>query len=322
MDKLSVTLLIPCYNEADNIDIFFQECRPFVKSLDIKLRFLFVDDGSRDQTCSIIQNYIESDVDVSLIKLTRNFGKEAAMMAGLRFDYEYLKSDAIIPIDCDLQDPVALIETFIFHWQQGHEMVVGQRLKRVFDSPIQRILAKLFYRIHRLISRISIPENVGDVRLISRKVVAELVKLNENQLFMKGLFAWTGYPYHTVTYTRPKRKAGYSKFNIWKLWNFALDGICSFSSLPLRFWLYIGSFISFFSFLYGSFIIIKTVILGIDVPGYASLFSALCFFGGLQLLSIGILGEYVGRIYLESKRRPAYVIESIIQTKVKPKIKL
>ena len=242
---------------------------------------------------------------MKILNFSRNFGKEAALTAGL----DYAKGEMIIPIDADLQDPPELIKDFISYREKGYDVVVAKRVDRSTDSIAKKITAQLFYKFHNKIAQTKIPDNVGDYRLITKKVLNAMQELRENQRFMKGIFAWVGFKTATVEYKRANRKAGKTSFNGWKLWNFALDGITSFSNIPLRIWLYIGTFISFLTFLYGSFIIVRTLIWGIDVPGYASLLTVILFLGGIQLIGIGALGEYIGRIYMESKSRPLYIVE-------------
>lgn len=243
---------------------------------------------------------------MKIINLSRNFGKEAALTAGL----DYAKGDAIIPIDVDLQDPPELIKTMVSKWEEGFDVVLAKRIDRSSDTFIKKITANSFYKINNKISNINIPENVGDYRLFSKKVLKAIQALPENQRFMKGIFAWVGFNTTVVEYKREKRVAGNSSFNGWSLWNFALNGITSFSTVPIRIWLYIGSIISALSFLYGIWIIIKTVLLGVDVPGYSSMMTVVLFLGGIQLMGIGILGEYIGRIYNESKKRPIYIVDN------------
>jgi len=215
----------------------------------------------------------------------------------------------VVPIDVDLQDPPELILDFVREYEAGYDVVVGKREDRTSDTAAKRISADFFYKMHNKISDIQIPQNVGDYRLMSRRVVEALKQLPETQRFMKGIFAWLGFKTAIVTYKREERVAGESSFNGWKLWNFALDGITSFSTAPLRVWLYVGSVLSMIAFVYGSWIILKTLMFGVDSPGYASIITIVLFLGGIQLMGIGILGEYIGRIYLESKRRPVYIVE-------------
>ena len=243
--------------------------------------------------------------NIKIIELSRNFGKEAALTAGL----EHAMGEVVIPIDADLQHPPEIIIEFIKKWEEGFDVVVGKRTVRTGEGVIKKLTAKYFYKFHNQISDVEIPYNVGDFRLMSRKVIEALKKLPENQRFMKGLFAWVGFNTAVVEYEQAPRAAGKTSYNGWKLWDFALDGITSFSTLPLRIWMYIGFLISFLSFLYGSAIVINTLILGVDTPGYASMITVILFLGGIQLIGIGILGEYIGRIYKETKKRPLYIIE-------------
>ena len=248
----------------------------------------------------------ENDHNIKIIELSRNFGKEAALTAGL----DISSGDAIIPIDADLQDPVELILDMISVWNSGAEIVLAKRINRSEDSWLKRVTASFFYKIHNSISDIKIPNNVGDFRLMDRSVVNAIKSLPEQQRFMKGLFSWVGFKTASIEYSRLARNAGSTKFSGWKLWNFAIEGITSFSSLPLRIWTYIGFLGAISSFLYAFIIIFKTIIFGIDVPGYASLIVLLLFFGSLQLIGIGVLGEYISRIYMESKKRPIYIIRN------------
>ncbi len=300
-----ISIVCPCFNEEAVIDIFLKEISPILKELSHAYEIIFVNDGSTDNTLNTLISAKEKFEDIRIINLSRNFGKEAALTAGLN----KALGEVIIPIDVDLQDPPELIKDFIFHWKEGNDVVLAKRVDRTTDSFTKRVFATLFYKFHNKITDTSLPENVGDYRLITRKVLTALQQLPENQRFMKGIFAWVGFKTATVEYKRAKREAGESSFNGWKLWNLALEGITSFSTFPLKIWFYLGLIISFISFLYGSIIIIKTIIFGIDMPGYASIMTTILFLGGIQLIGIGVLGEYIGRIYMESKRRPTYIIE-------------
>jgi glycosyltransferase involved in cell wall biosynthesis len=244
------------------------------------------------------------DPHFRVVELSRNFGKEAALTAGI----DAARGDAVIPIDADLQDPPELIPTLIGEWQQGVEVVLARRTDRSADSFLKRQTAEMFYRIHNLLSPIKIPDNVGDFRLMNRASVEALKQLPERQRFMKGLFAWVGFKTAIVDYTRNPRVAGSTKFSGWKLWNFALEGVTSFSAAPLKVWSYVGGVGALLTFFYAAFIIVRTLIYGVDIPGYASLLVAILFFGSLQLISVGMLGEYLGRIYMETKQRPLYLI--------------
>ncbi|MDD2266023.1 glycosyltransferase family 2 protein [Sulfuricurvum sp.] len=301
-----MSLICPCYNEQEVIGYFLSSVTPILESFEKPYEIIFINDGSRDNTFKVLLDAKANYPHIRIINLSRNFGKEAAMTAGL----DVCQGEVVIPIDVDLQDPPELIKDFIQEYENGSDVVVARRVDRTSDSLAKKLSASYFYKLHNKISHVSIPDNVGDYRLMSRKVVTELRQLPENQRFMKGLFAWVGFKTAVVEYTRPPRKAGTTSFNGWKLWNFALDGITSFSTVPLRIWLYMGVIIAFLAFIYGSVIIVKTLIYGIDSPGYASLITIILFIGGIQLMGIGILGEYIGRIYMESKRRPAYIIEN------------
>lgn len=282
-----------------------KEITAVVNELNKPFEVVCVNDGSTDNTLAKLLQAKKDYPNMKIINFSRNFGKEAALTAGL----DYAKGEMIIPIDADLQDPPELIKDFISYREKGYDVVVAKRVDRSNDSISKKITAQLFYKFHNKISQTKIPDNVGDYRLITRKVLNAMQQLRENQRFMKGIFAWVGFRTATVEYKRDNRKAGKTSFNGWKLWNFALDGITSFSNIPLRIWLYIGTFISFLTFLYASFIIVRTLIWGVDVPGYASLLTVILFLGGIQLVGIGALGEYIGRIYMESKRRPLYIVE-------------
>ena len=301
-----ISIVCPCFNEEEVIEIFLEHMEPVLKKLDKSYEIIFINDGSTDKTFEVLLNTKKKHQNIRILNLSRNFGKEAALTAGL----ENAKGEVVIPIDVDLQDPPELISSFMDKWEEGYDVVLAKRVDRTSDSLAKKFSAEYFYKIHNKISDISIPHNVGDYRLMSKRVIQTLKTLPENQRFMKGLFAWAGYKTAVVEYKREVRVAGKTSFSGWKLWNFALDGITSFSTVPLRIWLYLGVIISFFAFIYGSIIIVKTLVLGTDLPGYASLLTAILFLGGIQLMGIGMLGEYIGRIYKEAKRRPTYVIEN------------
>jgi len=300
-----ISIVVPCYNEEEVIDIFLEKIFEVLKRVGKSYEIVFVNDGSRDATLEILKAKAKEYEEVRVISLSRNFGKEAALSAGL----DASKGETVVPIDVDLQDPPELILEFVKKYKEGYDVVVGKRADRTTDSTAKRVSAESFYKLHNKISDIEIPHNVGDYRLMSRRVVEELKKLPETQRFMKGIFAWLGFKTAVIEYKREARAAGDTSFNGWKLWNFALDGITSFSTAPIRIWLYIGIFLAFISFVYGSWIILKTLIFGADSPGYASIITVVLFLGGIQLMGIGILGEYIGRIYMESKNRPVYIIE-------------
>ena len=287
------------------VDYFYKSiCDVIGQITEVEFELICIDDGSNDETLSALINVSEKDSRFHIIELSRNFGKEAALTAGI----DAATGDALIPIDADLQDPPEIIPALIKEWLKGAEVVLARRVDRSSDSLLKRKTAEIFYRVHNRISSIKIPENVGDFRLMDRIVVDTLKQLPEQHRFMKGLFGWVGFRTVTVDYVRPTRIAGRTKFSGLKLWNFAIEGITSFSTVPLKFWTYIGVFGALVTLLYAFFTIIKTLIYGIDIPGYASLLVAVLFFGSLQLICLGVLGEYIGRIYMETKNRPLYVI--------------
>ncbi|WP_228711649.1 glycosyltransferase family 2 protein [Arcobacter arenosus] len=301
-----ISVICPCYNEGKNLEQFYKSLKKVLIETNKSYEILFINDGSSDESLNILKKLKLENSSIRIINLSRNFGKEAALTAGL----DKALGEAIIPIDVDFQDPPYLITKFIQKWEEGYSVVLAKRIDRSSDTIFKSLSAKLFYKFHNKISDINVPEDVGDYRLISREVLNAIKLLPENQRFMKGIFSWVGFKTTTIEYKRESRHAGKSTFNVWKLWNLALEAITSFSTVPLRVWTYIGFFISFLSLSYGLFIITRTLIFGIDVPGYASLIVVILFLGGIQLIGIGVLGEYIGRIYLESKNRPVYIIES------------
>ena len=313
--NIELSIIVPCYNESEVVENFFSAMvgnNGILNNLGLNCELVFINDGSKDNTLELLKAQKEiysnkSNLDIKIVNLSRNFGKEAAMSAG----FSVASGEAIVPMDADLQHPASLIPKFVELWRQGYDVVLAKRNDRQEDSFAKRFSSSLFYKLNNKISDVKLPDNVGDFRLFTRKVLNAINSLPENQRFMKGIFAWVGFNSITIEYKRPQRIAGSSKFNGWKLWNFALQGITSFGTLPLRIWTYIGFIVSFFAFIYASFLILRTLIMGIDLPGYASLVVIILFLGGLQLIGIGILGEYVGRIYMESKRRPPFIIDEI-----------
>jgi glycosyltransferase involved in cell wall biosynthesis len=300
-----VSIVTPFYNEGEGVNHFYQVMSQTMENLpDFDFEIICVDDGSRDNTLEQLIAISKTDPRVTVLEFSRNFGKEPAMTAGI----DATSGDCVIPIDADLQDPPTLIAEMLKKWQEGAEVVLAKRVDRSSDSYAKRTTALMFYRLHNAVSHLQIPENVGDYRLMDRVVVDALKQLPERQRFMKGLFAWVGFKTATLEYTRDARLIGKSKFSGWKLWNFAIEGITSFSLVPLKVWTYIGGIGAIFALLYAVFVVIKTLLFGIDVPGYASLLVVILFFGSLQLICLGVLGEYIGRIYFESKQRPLYLI--------------
>lgn len=308
-DDYKVALIVPVYNEEDTIATFVSTVESKLEPILEHLEIVFVDDGSKDKSAQIIEELMEHNERIALIKLSRNFGKEAAMTAAI----DMCDADALIPIDVDLQDPPELVLEFVKIWrEQGVDTVYGKRVDRSSDSETKRISSGGFYYVfNKLSGRVKIPENVGDFRLIDSKIIQTVRNLNESNRFMKGLYAWPGFTSCEVDYVRPERSAGTTKWNYWKLWNFALDGIVSFSSLPLRVWSYIGAGVGFLGLIYMVYILVSTMIKGVSVPGYASLMCVVLFLGSIQLISIGVLGEYLGRVSEEVKKRPVYVVSTI-----------
>jgi len=302
---VNISLVVPVFNEEDTIPIFYKTVREFDGLKEHDVEIVFINDGSKDSTEAIINALALSDSNVKALSFTRNFGKEPALFAGL----DYATGDAVIPIDVDLQDPIEVIPYLIEKWQAGADMVLAKRTDRSTDGRLKRKSAEMFYKLHNKISNPKIEENVGDFRLMSREVVENIKQMPERNLFMKGILSWVGGKTDVVEYARAERVAGNSKFNGWKLWNLALEGITSFSTLPLRVWTYIGLLVAGLSFLYGAWMIIDTLAFGNPVRGYPSLLVSILFLGGIQLIGIGVLGEYIGRIYVEVKNRPRYIIK-------------
>ncbi|WP_238085231.1 glycosyltransferase family 2 protein [Pseudescherichia vulneris] len=302
---MNISLVVPVFNEEDAIPIFYSKVREFEGLKEYKVEIIFINDGSKDKTESIINSLAESDPLVVALSFTRNFGKEPALFAGL----DYATGDAIIPIDVDLQDPIEVIPFLIDKWVSGADIVLAKRVDRSSDGRLKRKSAEWFYKLHNKISNPQIEENVGDFRLMSREVVQNIKLMKERNLFMKGILSWVGGTTEIVEYIRAERVAGSTKFNGWKLWNLALEGITSFSTLPLRMWTYIGLIVAGMAFIYGMWMILDTLFFGNPVRGYPSLLVSVLFLGGIQLIGIGILGEYIGRIYVEVKERPKYLLK-------------
>jgi glycosyltransferase involved in cell wall biosynthesis len=306
----SVSLVICCFNEEAVIPALFERIAALEASLaSYRLEVVCVNDGSTDGTLEALLAQQRARPGVVVLDLSRNFGKEAALSAGLA----HASGDAVVPIDADLQDPPELIPQMLQKWEEGFEVVLARRSDRSTDSVSKRVAAGWFYRVHNAMSDIRIPADVGDFRLLDRCVVEVLNSLPESRRFMKGLFAWAGFRTATVDYRREPRASGRSHFGGWRLWNLAVEGITSFSLMPLRVWSYVGALVATASLAYGAFILVRTLVYGRDWPGYASLIVAILFLGGLQLIGIGIIGEYMGRTYLEAKRRPAYVVRKVFR---------
>ncbi|WP_168074221.1 glycosyltransferase family 2 protein [Caulobacter sp. SSI4214] len=299
-----LSLIAPCYNEQEVLDLFFARIDAEMAKLAVDYEIVCVNDGSRDHTLAVLLKHHQRDPRVKVINLARNFGKEIALSAGL----DAAVGDMVVPIDVDLQDPPELIGQFIAAWEAGADVAYGVRVDRSADSPLKRFTAQGFYRAFNRLSDVDLPYNAGDYRLMDRRVVEVLRQLPERNRFMKGLFAWVGFRQTPVPYARPERAAGTSSWRYWKLWNFALDGITSFSTAPIRIWSYVGAVAGVLAVAMAVFIVARTLLFGRDVPGYPSLMVVILMSFGLQMLAIGALGEYVARIYQEVKGRPLYVV--------------
>lgn len=305
-----ISVVVPVKNEEAAIAPFVERVSAILDgiALNQSWEILFIDDGSTDSTLAAIAAANSRERRVRALSLSRNFGKEAALSAGL----DHARGRAVIPMDVDLQDPPEVLPEMVAKWLDGYEMVFGVRRCRSSDSFAKRLTAGLYYRAHNAVSKDKIPENAGDFRLLDRKVVEVIRRLPERNRFMKGLFAWAGFKQAAVEYDRVERETGRSKFSYWKLWTLALDGITSASTVPLRIWSYVGAFVALIAIAYSGFIAADTMVFGNPVPGYASIIVSVLFLGGIQLISLGVLGEYVGRILTETKQRPLYVIRDTI----------
>lgn len=307
--KKKISLVVPFFNEQSGVSHFFERVEVVLQPLRSKYDFeiIGINDGSKDETLEEILRCKGNRADIKVVDFSRNFGKEAAITAGL----DFAEGDAVIPIDSDLQHPPETIIKMLEQWEAGFDVVLAKRVDRSTDHATQKFAAKAFYEVSRFISQIDIPADVGDFRLMDRKVIDALKMLREKCRFMKGMFAWVGFKTTVIEYKVEPREYGKSSFNIWKLWNLALEGITSFSTVPLRVWTYIGSFISLFALLYALYLIVKTFVFGVETPGFASLMVAILLLSGVQLIGIGVLGEYIGRIFVEIKNRPIYIVKKV-----------
>ncbi|MEM7498391.1 MAG: glycosyltransferase family 2 protein [Pseudomonadota bacterium] len=301
-----LSVIVPMFNEEGSADAFFDAVLPVAAGLTPDFEILCVDDGSRDDTAARVRARIAREPRIGLIRFSRNFGKEAALTAAL----DHCEGDAVVSIDADLQMRPEVIADMVAKWREGWDVVAATRADRATDSGLRAFFSRRFYHTFNRIADTPIPPETGDFRLLDRGVVLALRQLPERTRFMKGLFAWVGFTTTTIEYDHGERHAGTSSFKLWKLWNFALDGITSFSTFPLRVWSYVGFATALLAFVYGSWIVLRTLIFGSDVPGYASLLVFILFLGGIQLISLGVLGEYVGRLLIETKRRPIYLARS------------
>lgn len=305
MDNRKISILIPILNEQESIGYFVQSANEQLIYPHIEFELIFIDDGSSDSSVEVLKN-ITSKLPIRVLKLSRNFGKDNAICAG----FERCDGDAAIVMDVDMQDPIEVVLQMIPKWLEGYSIVNGKRATRSGESWLKRTSAYLFYKLINKMTRFDVPKNVGDFKLIDRKAIEVINLMPEKVRFFKGISAWVGFRQCDVTYARPERFAGQTQWNYFKLWNFALDGFTSFSSAPLKIWTYIGFAVSTLSFSYGVFTLIKALKYGMDVPGYASLVVIMTFLFGVVLIGLGIVGEYIARIYEEVKSRPVYVLES------------
>jgi glycosyltransferase involved in cell wall biosynthesis len=299
-----LSVVVPVHNEGAGLDEFLTRLLNVLRSLGGTYEIICVDDGSNDNSLERLLAWRERVPNLKVVRLSRNFGKDIALSAGL----EHVSGAAAIPIDADLQDPPELIEQMVAKWREGYDVVYAVRARRDAERIVRRFSAHFFYRLFDRITDIPIPLDAGDFRLIDRRVVEVLVRLPERTRFMKGLFSWVGFKQTAVGFDRPDRHTGRTKWTYWRLWNFALDAITSFSSVPLKVWSYVGVGISIFAFLYALFLAGLTIVRGVVVPGYASIMVAVLFLGGVQLITLGIMGEYLARIYNEVKGRPLYLV--------------
>ena len=300
-----LSLVVPCHNEAANIDALQARLSDVLDRIDCSWEIIYVNDGSRDETLIRLEALHSRDSRVGVLNLSRNFGKEVAMTAGL----EYTRGDAVIVIDADLQDPPELIPALVAGWQEGFDVVYAQRRARRGDTWLKKTTASAFYRLMAQVGGVDLPRDTGDFRLMSRRAVESLLRLREQHRFMKGLFAWIGFPSKAVPYDRDPRHGGQTSFNYWKLWNFALEGITSFTVMPLKVASYFGLIVSLLAGLYATQMLVRTMLFGNPVAGYPSLMAVILFLGGAQMLTLGVVGEYLGRIFNETKQRPLYLVE-------------
>ncbi len=299
-----ISIVTPIYNEVDNIDPFFERLEKVLNDLGETYEIVCVDDGSSDASAERLIDHRRRNPAIKIVRLSRNFGKELALTAGL----DHAGGAAVVVIDADQQDPPELIPELLAKWREGYDVVYARRASRAGDNLAKRATASWFYRIFNRLTDVAIPNDTGDFRLMDRRVIEALSELPERNRFMKGLFSWVGFRQVAVDYQRESRAFGKTKWNYWRLWNLAIEGITSFSTVPLRVWSYVGFTFALLAIAYALFLIFRTITMGVDVPGYASLMVVVLFLGGINLLTLGIFGEYLGRTYMEAKRRPLYLV--------------
>jgi glycosyltransferase involved in cell wall biosynthesis len=306
-DHPEVSLVVPCHNEAENLSTLYDRALAVMEQTGKSWEMVCINDGSKDDTLEQLLALHQKDPRVVVIDLSRNFGKEAALTAGL----DHARGDCAIPLDADLQDPPEVIPELLAKWQEGFDVVNAVRLSRDGESWLKRASAHAFYRVINRMSDVDIPADTGDFRLLSRPVLEAIKTLPERRRFMKGLFAWVGFRTANVYYHREPRHAGATKWNYWRLWNFAVEGITSFSQVPLQLAAHMGLIVSALAFIYAVYLIIGTLVYGNPVRGYPSMMVTVLFLGGVQLIALGVIGEYLGRIYEETKGRPVYLVKTI-----------
>lgn len=305
---LLISVVVPAHNEEEVLPEFHRRLTAVFDPLPYHLEVVYVNDGSSDNTVFVINDLKSRDPRIALVDLSRNFGKEIALTAGL----DHASGDAVVVIDADLQDPPELIPELIRHWHEGADVAYAKRTRREGESWFKKLTAAVFYRLIGRVSRVQIPADTGDFRLLSHRAMEAVGRLHEHHRFMKGLFAWIGYRQVAVPYCRDPRFAGKTKWNYWKLWNFALEGITSFTTAPLKIATYLGLMVSVAAFIYAAIIIYKTLVFGDDVRGYPSLMVVVLFLGGVQLAALGVIGEYLGRMFDETKNRPLYLLNKLV----------
>jgi glycosyltransferase involved in cell wall biosynthesis len=304
MARELITVVIPVLNEAANLNGLIERLSPVLDGLGARWEVLFIDDGSSDDTLRVLKTLNLRDRRIAAISLSRNFGKEIAIAAGLR----YARGDAAILMDADLQHPPEVLALFVDRWREGYQVVYGQRVDRTADGPFRRFFSRAYYKMFNALARTDIPEGAGDFRLLDRCAIDAMNRIGEASRFNKGLFSWIGFRAIGVPYTTAARTSGTSKWSYRRLTRFALDGLTSFSTLPLRVWSLLGLAISLTAFAYSIVVLVQTLVLGVDVPGYPSLIISVMFFAGVQLISLGVIGEYLGRVYEEVKARPLFIV--------------
>ena len=305
------SVVVPVFDEAQVLALFHRRLTAAMQGLGA-WEVVYVDDGSRDGSLVLLEALHADDPRIAIVSLSRNFGKEIATTAGL----EHAAGDAVIVIDADLQDPPEVIPELVAAWREGFDMVYAERRVRDGESWLKTQTAEAFYRLMQHLGRVRLPRNVGDFRLMSRRAVDAVLQLREQHRFMKGLFAWVGFPAKAVLYDRAPRHAGRSKWSYWKLWNLAIEGITGFTVMPLKIATYVGLLVALLAVVYGAQVVVKTLLFGNPVAGYPSLMTVMLFLGGVQLLTLGVIGEYLGRVFNETKRRPLYLVERFVPSEV------